>query len=423
MRARVARDYHLPMEATLTSPRPGSGRSRYALDAVLAFGLLLFVWAGMWVPDVLFETGHRMPRGMVPFQHAALTPPLAFLVAALCILPIALRRRFPATVLMVVSVSTAFYQVLRFPPSLVIAGVLVALYTAATLIGRRRLALIAIPCVLLLLVTTLPPWGNTMFWAELVRTVALLAVAVAIGDATHNQRAYVEEVERRAAEAERTREEEARRRVDEERLRIARELHDITAHSLSIVAVQSGVALHVLDSDPAAARTALAAIRETSRDSLQELRGMLGVLRASGEAAGAAPLAPTPGLARLADLARPLRDAGLDVEVSGPADGAPLPAIVDASAYRIVQEALTNVLRHAGSASVRVEVTRDDDTLRLEISDDGSGSSAREHAEGHGIAGMRERAVALGGTFTAGSRPAGGWVVSATLPIGARSGS
>jgi signal transduction histidine kinase len=411
------------MEETLASTPPRAGRTQYVLDALLAFGLLLFVWAGMWVPDVFFATGHRMPRGMVPFQHAALTPPLAFIAAALCILPLVLRRRFPATVLVTVTVFTALYQVLRFPPSMVIAGVLVALYTAATLIGRRRLALIAVPCGLLLLLTTLPPWGNTMFWAELVRTVALLAVAVAIGDATRNQRAYVEEVERRAAEAERTREEEARRRVDEERLRIARELHDVTAHSLSIVAVQSGVALHVLDSDPAAARTALTAIRETSRDSLQELRGMLGVLRASGEAAGDAPLAPTPGLARLGDLVRPLRDAGLKVEVSGPPEGPQLPAIVDASAYRIVQEALTNVLRHAGSASVRVEVARDLDTLRLEISDDGSGAAAGEHAEGHGIAGMRERAVALGGTFTVGPRPGGGWCVSATLPIGGRNGA
>jgi signal transduction histidine kinase len=411
------------MEETVTSSRPGSGRIQYGLDALLASGLLLFVWAGIWVPDVFFEAGRRMPRGMIPFQHMAITPPLAFVVAALCILPLALRRRYPATVLVVVSLATALYQVLRFPPSMVIAGVLVALYTAGTLLERRRLALIAVPCGIVILATTLPAWDNTMFWAELVRTVALLAVAVAIGDAARNQRAYVDEVERRAEEAERTREEEARRRVDEERLRIARELHDITAHSLSIVAVQSGAALHVLDSDPAAARAALTAIRETSRDSLQELRGMLGVLRASGETAGDAPLAPTPGLARLTDLVRPLRDAGLTVEVVGPPDGPPLPAIVDSSAYRIVQEALTNVLRHAGSASVRVEIARDDDALRLDVSDDGSGSSARVQAEGHGIAGMRERAVALGGAFSAGPEPGGGWRVTATLPIGTRNGS
>ena len=140
----------------------------------------------------------------------------------------------------------------------------------------------------------------TGFWTEFIRVVALLAVAGALGDATRNRRAYVAEVEQRAADAERTREEEARRRVDEERLRIARELHDITAHSLSIIAVQSGAASHVIDSNPAEAAKALEAIRRTSRDALEELRTMLGVLRAGEESD--APLAPAPGLVRLGDL-------------------------------------------------------------------------------------------------------------------------
>jgi signal transduction histidine kinase len=250
---------------------------------------------------------------------------------------------------------------------------------------------------------------------------ALLAGATALGDATRNRRAYIDEVERRAADAERTAEEEAIRRVDEERLRIARELHDVTAHSLSIVAVQSGVALHVLDTDPEAARTALRAIRETSRDSLQELRGMLGVLRGSADLSPGAPLAPVPGLARLEELVRPLRDAGLAVEIVGAGTVPALPAIVDASAYRIIQEALTNVLRHAGSASVHIELDPAEDSLRLEVADDGSGSIEREKAEGHGIAGMRERTLALGGTFVAGPRPGGGWRVVAVLPFAARS--
>jgi signal transduction histidine kinase len=297
----------------------------------------------------------------------------------------------------------------------------VALYTAGTMLDRKRLARFAIPCSVAVIATVLPAWGSAVFWPDLVRAAAVLAVAAALGDATRNRRAYIEEVEERAAEAERTREEEASRRVDEERLRIARELHDVTAHSLSIVAVQSGVALHVLDSDPAAARTALTAIRETSRDSLNELRGMLGVLRSSGEAAAGAPLAPTPGLARIDDLIRPLRDAGLAVEVTGAPTGEPLPAIVDASAYRIVQEALTNVLRHAGSASVAVRLERTDDALCVEIADDGSGSPARAEAEGHGIAGMRERARARGGPFEAGPRPGGGWRVAAVLPFTTRS--
>jgi signal transduction histidine kinase len=148
---------------------------------------------------------------------------------------------------------------------------------------------------------------------------------------------------------------------------------------------------------------------------------MLGVLRSSGDVVPGAPLAPTPGLARLEELVRPLRDAGLTVEVTALPPGEPLPAIVDSSAYRIVQEALTNVLRHAGSAAVRVTVERGEDSLRLDVSDDGSGSHARAEAEGHGIAGMRERAIALGGTFTAGPRDGGGWRVAAELPIQGRS--
>ena len=139
----------------------------------------------------------------------------------------------------------------------------------------------------------------------------MFGVAAALGDATRNRRAYVAEVERRAVEAERTREEEAARRVDEERLRIARELHDVTAHSLSIIAVQSGAAAHVIDSDPAAARAALEAIRHTSKDALDELRAMLGVLRAPGDSD--APLAPVPGLARIGELVAPLRGRGLHV--------------------------------------------------------------------------------------------------------------
>jgi signal transduction histidine kinase len=390
------------------------------LDALLAVGLTLFVWVGMWLPDMLFITGRRFPRGVFPLEHVAVTPLAAFLIAAACILPLTLRRRFPEAVLAVSGVSFAFYQLFRFPPSLVILGLLIAIYSAGTMLERRRFLAWALPIGALVIVASISPWGSTLFWADFVRNAALLMVAGAIGDATRNRRAYIVEVERRAAEAELTREEEARRRVDDERLRIARELHDITAHSLSIVAVQSGAALHVLDTDPEAARTALTAIRETSRTSLAELRAMLGVLRGTGEAAEGAPLAPTPGLARIEDLAAPLRDAGFTVEVVAPLAGEPLPAIVDASAYRIVQEALTNVLRHAGSAKVRITVARDADTLALEVLDDGAGTAEAAATEGHGIAGMRERALALGGTFTAAPREGGGWRVAAILPLKTR---
>jgi signal transduction histidine kinase len=173
----------------------------------------------------------------------------------------------------------------------------------------------------------------------------------------------------------------------------------------------------VLDKDPAEARRSLVAIRKTSREALQELRAMLGVLRNPDEDSDL-PLAPTGGLARLADLVRPLEDAGFRVEVVVQGEIADLPALVDASAYRIVQEALTNVLRHAGKAAVQVTIRRDGDTLGVEIADDGTGSALVE--EGHGIAGMRERVSALGGTFEAGPRPTGGWRVAASMPVSGR---
>lgn len=408
------------METTYPIESPATERRRLLVDSLLAVGLLALVWLQMWIPRVLVGGGRHIPRELLPFGRPDSTPVAAFLLVAVCILPLAARRKWPLAVLAAIAVATALYQALGYPPSMAIAGMLVALYTAGTLVERRRLTLWAAACGGLVIGTSVSPWGSTMFWADLARTFSVLAVAAAIGDGTRNRRAYVAEVERRAAEAERTREEEARRRVDDERLRIARELHDITAHSLSIVAVQSGVALHVLDTDPAAARDSLTAIRTTSRDALNELRAILGVLRGSGDAPEGAPLAPTPGLARLEDLAAPLRAAGLDVRLAAHDRSEPLPAIVEASAYRIVQEALTNVLRHAGTAAVHVTLRRDEDDLVVEVVDDGAGVTAAPASDGHGIEGMRERALALGGTFEAGPAPDGGWRVAATLPLSGR---
>lgn len=395
-------------------------RRALIIDSLEAVALTLVVWAQMWLPHLRLE--RRIPGGFpggpFPFGREVMLSPVALLIAALCILPLALRRRFPVGVLVTVTAITVVYQVFGFPPSIVVVGVLVALYSAATILDRKRLALWGGACTAAVLLASLPATASPMFWADVIRTFALLAVATALGVATRNRRAYIAEVVRRAAAAELMAQEEAARRVDEERLRIARELHDITAHSLSIVAVQSGAALHVLDSDPAEARRSLEAIRETSRASLAELRAMLGVLRGSGEPVDGAPLAPTPGLSRLDDLVGPLHDAGLDVTVTCDANAGSLPAIVDSSAYRIVQEALTNVLRHAGQAHVRVSAVREGEALVVEVADDGRAS--RVAAEGHGIAGMRERALALGGTFEAGPAEGGGWRVRARLPLNGR---
>ncbi|NTU71381.1 MAG: sensor histidine kinase [Coriobacteriia bacterium] len=345
--------------------------------------------------------------------------PWAVVLSAIAFLPLAYRRRFPLAVLAVVTGITAANDLIPGPPSLVFLAPLIALYTVGT--ERSRKTLVAAACLTATaqLAISLPHYTSTTFWADAVRIISMVAVAAALGDATRNRRAYVAEVEQRAVEAERTRDEEARRRVDEERLRIARELHDVTAHSLSIIAVQSGAAAHVIDTNPAEARRSLDAIRRTSKEALDELRAMLGVLRSEDDAG--APLAPTPGLARLGDLAAPMRDAGVEVALDVAESLDELPALVDASAYRIVQEALTNVVRHAGPCAVTVRVRRVGDDLTIEVADSGVGASA-EVSAGHGLAGMRERALALGGTFEAGPRSEGGFRVAAMLPITSRGG-
>jgi len=388
-----------------------------AEDAALAFGLMLLVWLQLALPlRVLLG---RMPgpqAGFFMFRHVIPTL-FTYLLVAGCFLPLAFRRRYPLAVLGVTTFAYVAYELTRNPPALVIVAVLVGMYSLGTLVDRTRLAVWGGLFGGLVLLVSVPAVTETVFLTEVVRNLAMLLAAALLGDATRNRRAYIVEVEARAAEAERTREEEARRRVDEERLRIARELHDITAHSLSIVAVQSAAAAHVIDTDPAEAKRSLVAIRETSRSALQELRAMLGMLRGAGEPA--APLAPAPGLARLDDLVRQLVDAGLAVDVRADVDPADLQPFVDASAYRIVQEALTNVLRHAGPARVAVTLALAGGRLTIEVVDDGR-TPAGATVEGHGIVGMRERAAALGGTFEAGPMAGGGWRVAAELPVAGR---
>ena len=374
-----------------------------------------------------FGGGPRSGEHIAAGWHAPQPPAAAgdtalrsALVAA-AFLPLAFRRRYPLAVLAVVTAVAAFNDLLPGPPSLVFLAPLIALYTVGTLRSRRTLVVSAGLTMAVQLGVSLPGYGTTTFWADAVRIVSMIAVAAALGDATRNRRAYVAEVEERAAEAERTREDEMRRRVDEERLMIARELHDITAHSLSIIAVQSGAAAHVIDSNPAEARRSLEAIRRTSKAALEELRAMLGVLRSAEEGADV-PLAPSPGLAGLPELAKPLAEAGVEVVLDIGDDLVDVPAVVEASAYRIVQEALTNVVRHAGPCKVAVSVQRDGDALALDIADTGRGQPESAPAVGHGLAGMRERAVALGGSFTAGAAVGRGFRVTARLPLGGRGG-
>ncbi|MGW0707407.1 sensor histidine kinase [Streptomyces sp. NPDC002643] len=251
----------------------------------------------------------------------------------------------------------------------------------------------------------LPPSGDDAAgWGQ---EVAVVTWGVAILALSEVARARREQWARERAE----RAQAARRREDEERLRIARELHDVLAHSISVINIQAGVGLALLDSDPDQARTALTTIKAASKEALGEVRQVLDTLRTPGDA----PRAPAPGLARLPELVEQAADAGLTVEVEGEAPT--LPPGTDLAAFRIVQEALTNVVRHSGSRHARVRLERGGGELRLRIDDDGPATGTDAGGSGSGLMGMRERAAALGGTIEAGPRDDGGFRVLAVLPV------
>jgi signal transduction histidine kinase len=222
------------------------------------------------------------------------------------------------------------------------------------------------------------------------------------------------------ARAELVRAQAAAQTVMAERLRIARELHDIVAHSIGVIAIQAGAGHRVFDASPAEARDALAAIEATSRETLSGLRRMVtGLRRTQPESAAAhAPLDPAPGLAGIERLAAITLGAGVTVDVHRRGSREPLPADIDASAFRIIQEAVTNVVRHAGTDHCQVSIDQQDGQLSIEVTDSGHGGTA--DGTGYGIVGMRERAALLGGDFSAGPRPGGGFRVITRLPVPAR---
>ncbi|MFD0900455.1 sensor histidine kinase [Actinomadura sediminis] len=310
-------------------------------------------------------------------------------------------RRARLAAALVCTVATGVYYIFStYDGPLMIAPIL-SLYLLAS---RGRLQAASGIAALIVIGTAL----GTLSGNGDVNGVALFMLAgwvvamVALGWVRHSRRAFLAEAERRAA--------------GDERLRIARELHDVTGHHISLINVQAGTALHRFHRDPAQAEAALAAIKETSREALRELRATLGVLRQADEDA---PTAPVPGLDRIGELVEPARAAGLDVRVRAGGEDRPVPTEVGLAAYRIVQESLTNVVRHAGAAHVTVRVERGAREVLVEVADDGRGpGAAGEDAAvpGSGILGMRERARALGGDLTAGPGPDGGHLVRARLP-------
>ncbi|MFV2172956.1 sensor histidine kinase [Actinomadura sp. LOL_016] len=429
----------------------GAGRSAIPRgDAALAAGALL-VTLGLSAAAVRPGDRDLWPGG-------------AALIIAVT-LALAARRRHPAIVLAVAIAAPQVYYPLGYPDGPVMFVSYIALFSAAVEC-RLIVSLSGVIAANAGFIVATVLWGDTVSDPDapldapgLAALTSGLLVTVAAGQYVRGRRAQAEAAERRAAAAERDREQEARRRETQERLRIARELHDVLAHQISLINVQAGAALHRRD-DPERAYAALEAIKAASKETLRELRGVLGVLRqvdqdddpagqggpgggpgggADGRGPGGSPVTPVPSLARIGELLDHTAASGLVVRRAGdltpPAHDAAerrgdredaaglaaLPAPVGLAGYRIVQEALTNAVRHSGAAEVTVEIRRTPGAVIVQVVDDGAGAAAPAGGDGdgggNGLRGMRERAAAVGGELTAGPVPGGGFRVWARLPL------
>ncbi|WP_223167570.1 sensor histidine kinase [Nonomuraea sp. SYSU D8015] len=348
---------------------------------------------------------------LVTYAFRSDTPPnaldivLPFLASAATLA----RHRYPITALIIVAASVAAYYPWARLDGPLIMLVFVALYTAA---DRGALTAAIAAGAALLLGMGLGESGGVRHVDDslFVAVAGWVVAAIAFGGVTRNRRAYLLEAERRAADAEHSKEEEARRRESEERLRIARELHDVLGHNISMINVQAAAALHGLKKRPEDAERALRTIKDTSKETLRELRTTLGVLRQVDEDA---PTAPADSLARVDAL---VATSGLEVrtELSGPLDA--VPTEVDLAATRIIREALTNVSRHSGTTKATLAIANTSGNIMIRVEDDGPGATY-DGGSGFGLQGMRERAAALGGTLEAGPRPEGGFRVLARLPL------
>jgi signal transduction histidine kinase len=338
----------------------------------------------------------------------------AYALTVVATVPYFFRRFAPLPVFVVATSAMILLVIGDFESNVCVQLALIGTYTVATYCSaRQRYAGIGVLgfAFLLLGVFGAPGLDAT----GLAANIGIFAAAYFFGSTIRNRRLYMEQLEERAASLERERDEEAKRAVADERLRIAQELHDVVAHSMGVIAVQAGVGAHVIDTDPVEAKRSLEAISATSRSTLTEIRRMLGVLR---EDTGAE-YEPAPDLAELPRLVDAVRAAGLEVEVNVAGSGTDVPPGVSFTAYRIVQEALTNVLKHAGPARATVVVDYEPGVLHVEVADDGRGVNGRSSSGGHGLVGMRERVAVYGGTLTAAPRLGGGFRVAATLPYGA----
>ncbi|KQX69462.1 sensor histidine kinase [Streptomyces sp. Root1310] len=372
--------------------------------------------------------------GVVQDDGSTLSPPsaAAYLIAVVSCAALPVRHRTPLAVLVVTTACGVLGPVLGLllSPLIVAPAVITAYSYALTARTERRAASAVLLISAALLVASTPLFG-ALSWKDASRVGAVAAfplVAGVLGHSVRNRRAYLAAVEERARRAEESRDSEARQRVAEERVRIARELHDLVAHQITLANAQATVAAHLFDTRPEQTRTSLRELVETTGHALDELRATVGLLRQSGDAA--TPAEPAPGLSRLPTLLESFRRAGLEVTVHQEGTARPLPPGVDLTAYRIVQEALTNVTKHASTGSARVRLAFGRDRVTITVADDGGGartaptaptrpraSAVVDRPPGYGLIGMRERATAVGGQLSAGRRPEGGFLVSTQLPL------
>jgi signal transduction histidine kinase len=385
------------------SGRRASGRGAQHGSVIFAIVILFIQLAGAH-----FAQHHQTATQLDHLGYSLL------IVSALA-LPFRLRWRMTAFTITIAATIT--YVVLGFPYGPIFLAALVSIFGAIRT-GHRRFVWTALGISYAVFLgtgrifQTIGPYTlRQPGWVMSIQIAVWIVLAIAIAEGIRVRTAHFSEVRRTMAEQARARAEQERRQASEERLRIAQELHDVLGHHLSLINVQAGVGLHLMDDNPDQARAALEAIKQASTEALGEVRAVLAALRPKDEKA---PRTPAPILANLDTLIDPASAA----VIGSPR---PLPPDVDRAAYRIIQESLTNVRRHAGdNATASVTITYGPDSLGLRISDDGRTvppSEESNRGDGTGIAGMRTRAEALGGTFTAGPRPSGGFVVTASLPI------
>jgi signal transduction histidine kinase len=386
-----------------------------------------------WISFLAVAVFQEVGSNLAAQNQADRVPLDAFARVLLLVGPVLLlvRYRYPRIAVFGVSAAALLYFGAGYPYGPIFASVAVACF-AAIIAGHRRAAWSAVGALWAghlvaahWLYRWLPPAGDGPApWSQELGVAAWVAAIVAASELARVRR---EQLARERAE----REEAQRRRADEERLRIARELHDVLAHSIAVINVQAGVGLALLDKAPDQARTALTTIKAASKDALGEVRQVLDTLRppasrpcpsdqALGPAAsdfGAAPRSPAPGLERLPELTEQASGVGLSVGVTVDGEQAVLPAGADLAAFRIVQEALTNIVRHSAARTAQVVLRYASGQLEIRVDDDGPATEGGDSGGGRGLLGMRERAAALGGTVTAGPRADGGFRVLARIPV------